>query len=38
MERYLVEKGIPIEKIIKEEKATSTYENLLTMIMKEGDA
>ena len=27
MERYLVEKGIPIEKIIKEEKSTSTYEN-----------
>lgn len=27
MERYLLENGIPKEKIIKEEKATSTYEN-----------
>lgn len=27
MERYLTEKGIPVEKIIKEEKSTSTYEN-----------
>lgn len=27
MEQYLIKKGIPQEKIIKEEKATSTYEN-----------
>lgn len=27
MENYLVNKGIPKEKIVKEEKATSTYEN-----------
>lgn len=27
MERYLVEKGIPQEQIIKEDKSTSTYEN-----------
>lgn len=27
MERYLVDKGIPKQFIIKEEKATSTYEN-----------
>ncbi|MBE6747361.1 MAG: YdcF family protein [Ruminococcaceae bacterium] len=27
MERYLIEKGIPQEKIIKEDKSTSTYEN-----------
>ena len=27
MERYLLANGIPKEKIIKEEKATSTYEN-----------
>lgn len=29
MERYLVAKGVPQERIIKEELATSTYENLL---------
>lgn len=29
MERYLIEKGIPGQRIIKEEKATSTYENFL---------
>jgi len=29
MERYLVDKGIPIEKIIKEEKSTSTFENFM---------
>jgi uncharacterized SAM-binding protein YcdF (DUF218 family) len=29
MERYLIDKGIPKEKIIKEEVSTSTYENLL---------
>lgn len=29
MERYLVKKGVPAENIIKEEKATSTYENFL---------
>lgn len=29
MERYLLSKGIPQEKIIKEEKATSTYENFV---------
>ena len=28
MERYLLNRGIPGEKIIKEENATSTYENL----------
>ncbi|MCQ4635719.1 YdcF family protein [Anaerovorax odorimutans] len=27
MEAYLVDKGIPQDKIVKEEKATSTYEN-----------
>jgi uncharacterized SAM-binding protein YcdF (DUF218 family) len=27
MERYLISKGIPPEKIVKEEKSTSTYEN-----------
>jgi len=27
MEKYLISKGIPKNKIIKEEKATSTYEN-----------
>lgn len=27
MERYLVDKGIPISRIIKEDKSTSTYEN-----------
>lgn len=27
MERYLIAKGVPQEKIIKEEKSTSTYEN-----------
>ena len=27
MERYLIERGVPAEKIIKEEKSTSTYEN-----------
>ena len=29
MERYLLSQGIPKEKIIKEEKATSTYENFV---------
>ena len=29
MERYLLRKGIPGEKILKEEKATSTYENFV---------
>lgn len=29
MERYLVERGVPQSAIIKEDKATSTYENLL---------
>lgn len=29
MKKYLIEKGIPKEKIIKEEKATSTTENML---------
>jgi uncharacterized SAM-binding protein YcdF (DUF218 family) len=29
MERYLVRKGVPREKILKEEKATSTYENFV---------
>jgi len=29
MERYLIERGVPAEKIIKEEQATSTYENFL---------
>jgi uncharacterized SAM-binding protein YcdF (DUF218 family) len=29
MERYLIEKGVPAEKIIKEDRATSTYENFL---------
>ena len=29
MERYLVNKGIPQSKIIKEEESTSTYENFL---------
>ena len=29
MERYLIKKGIPAKKILKEEKATSTYENFL---------
>lgn len=29
MERYLIEKGIAEERIIKEEAATSTYENIL---------
>ena len=28
MERYLIAKGIPPEKIVKEEESTSTYENL----------
>ncbi|MCL2219226.1 MAG: YdcF family protein [Chitinispirillia bacterium] len=28
MERYLAVRGVPLEKIIKEEKSTSTYENL----------
>ncbi|MBQ4626021.1 MAG: YdcF family protein [Clostridia bacterium] len=27
MERYLVSKGVPADKIIKEDKSTSTYEN-----------
>ena len=29
MERYLIDRGIPKENIIKEDKSTSTYENLL---------
>lgn len=29
MERYLIKKGIPADHIVKEEKATSTYENFL---------
>lgn len=29
MERYLVKKGVPAKNIIKEENATSTYENFL---------
>ncbi len=29
MERYLVEKGIPQDRILKEDKSTSTYENFL---------
>lgn len=29
MENYLINKGVPKEKILKEEKATSTYENFL---------
>ena len=29
MERYLISKGTPKERIIKEEESTSTYENLL---------
>ncbi len=29
MEKYLVSKGVPKEKIFKEERATSTYENFL---------
>ena len=29
MEKYLVNKGVPREKIIKEEKATSTFENFV---------
>lgn len=29
MEKYLIEKGVNKDKIIKEEKATSTYENFL---------
>ena len=29
MERYMVEKGVPKERIIKEEISTSTYENIL---------
>jgi len=29
MERYLIDKGIPQSKIIKEEKSTSTYESFL---------
>lgn len=29
MEKYLINKGIPKEKIIKEEKATSTFENFV---------
>jgi uncharacterized SAM-binding protein YcdF (DUF218 family) len=29
MERYLISGGVPIDQIIKEEKATSTYENFL---------
>ena len=29
MERYLISKGVPTDKIIKEEKATSTYENFI---------
>ena len=29
MERFLVSRGVPADKIIKEEKATSTYENFV---------
>ncbi|MDR0469177.1 MAG: YdcF family protein [Peptococcaceae bacterium] len=29
MERYLISRGVPRERIVKEEKATSTYENLM---------
>lgn len=29
MERYLINKGVPADKIIKEDASTSTYENLL---------
>lgn len=29
MERYLISRGVPADKIIKEEKATSTYENFV---------
>jgi uncharacterized SAM-binding protein YcdF (DUF218 family) len=29
MERYLVQRGVSVERIIKEEQSTSTYENLL---------
>lgn len=29
MQRYLVNNGIPADRIIKEEKATSTYENMI---------
>lgn len=29
MERYLIRRGVPAERIIKEEESTSTYENLL---------
>ncbi|MCL2503759.1 MAG: YdcF family protein [Coriobacteriia bacterium] len=29
MERYLIEKGVPAEQIIREEESTSTYENFL---------
>ncbi len=29
MERYLIEKGVPAEQIIKEDKSTSTQENLM---------
>ncbi|MCL2514295.1 MAG: YdcF family protein [Oscillospiraceae bacterium] len=29
MEKYLISKGVPAEKIIKEERAASTYENFL---------
>ena len=28
MEKYLLDKGIPADKIIKEDKSTTTYENL----------
>lgn len=41
MERYLIEKGIPAERIIKEDRATTTYENLLfseAFLDKEKDA
>ena len=29
MERYLIERGIPAEQIVREEKSTSTYENFV---------
>lgn len=34
MERYLIDKGIPLEQIVKEEKSTSTYENFLLSVQK----
>jgi len=29
MERYLLERGVPVKQIVKEEKSTTTYENFL---------